>query len=270
MTRLGRKTSLRDDSATGAPRAEWFYDVLADNSVGQGLPGEGRAARRARRLRHRTHPDQLDCLPTATDITIPAGETGLGGTYSYVNTYNSNGTLYSTRMPAAGDLLKETVEYGYDALGQASTQKSGYGTKAQTDLVAGTGYTSFGELATYRLQNGGGGYVDITRNYDQHTRLLNQIWTTKADRAHGCRQRDLRLRRVRQRHSRRRLGQRGHPVLPHRLPAPPDRGVDSDIGQLRRRADRRRSGRPVEVLAVVQLQRRGRPHEAGRARHQHR
>ncbi|MFS8098596.1 type IV secretion protein Rhs [Lentzea alba] len=176
---LQRKTSMRDDSVTGAVRAEWFYDTLANGTVVRG--------HLVKSVRHGELGDYVkehtgirwDYQPDQTDFTIPAGETGLGGTYSYVNTYHDDGSLYSTRMPAAGDLLKETLEFGYDALNQLNTQKSGYGTKAQTDLVQSTGYTSFGELATYRLQNGTSGTVDVTRNYDQFTRRLSQIWTTK-------------------------------------------------------------------------------------------
>ena len=177
---LGRKTSTRDDSATGAPRAEWFYDLLADGTSVKGQP--------VKSVRHGEHGAYVkehtgirwDYQPFSTDFTIPEGETGLGraAPYSYVYTYHSNGLPYTTRIPETGDLKRETLEYGYDELNQASTQKSGYGT-TQSQLVTATGYTSFGELATYRLRNGGGSTVDVTRNYDQFTRRLNQIWTTK-------------------------------------------------------------------------------------------
>ena len=176
---LGRKTSMRDDSATGPLRAEWFYDVLADGTRVNGqLIKSVRHGELGQYVKENTG-FTGDYQPTATDFTVPAGETGLGGTYGYVYTYNSDGSLYTTRIPAAGDLQKETLEYGYDALGQAKTQKSGYGTKAQTDLVTATAYTSFGELASYRLRNSGGSTVDVTRNYDQYTRRLTQIWTTR-------------------------------------------------------------------------------------------
>ncbi|MFS8105181.1 type IV secretion protein Rhs [Lentzea alba] len=176
---LGRKTSMRDDSPTGPLRAEWFYDVLADgNRVNGQLVKSVRHGELGAYVKENIGV-RSDGQPTATDFTVPAGETGLAGTYSYVFTYNADGSLYTTRIPAMGDLQRETLQYGYDGLGQAKTQKSGYGTKAQTDLVTNTGYTSFGELASYRLRNSGGSTVDITRNYDQHTRRLNQIWTTR-------------------------------------------------------------------------------------------
>ena len=176
---LGRKTSVRDDSATGPARSEWFYDVLAD---GTAVKGE-----LVKSVRHGELGDYVmehvgiraDYQPSATNFTIPDAETGLGGTYDYVYTYHSNGALNTTRIPATGDLKRETLEYDYDALGQPATEKTGYGTSPQTSLVTSTGYTSFGELASYRLRNNGGNIVDVTRNYDQFTRRLNQIWTTK-------------------------------------------------------------------------------------------
>ena len=176
---LGRKTSTRDDSATGPVRAEWFYDVLADGSrVNGALVKSVRHGELGAYVMEHTamRPDNK---PTATDFTVPEQETGLGGTYNYVNTYNSDDLPYSTRIPATGDLKRETLEYGYDALGQPTTQKSGYGTQPKTDLVTTTGYTSFGELANYQLRNNGGSTVDVLRNYEQHTRRLSQIWTSK-------------------------------------------------------------------------------------------
>jgi RHS repeat-associated protein len=176
---VGRKTSMRDDSATGPSRAEWFYDALADGTSLKGVL--------VKSVRHGALGDYVmehvgiraDYQPSATNFTVPEGESNLGGTYSYVYTYHSNGALYTTRIPATGDLKRETLEYNYDSLGQADTQRTGYGTSPQTSLVAGTGYTSFGELATYQLRNNDGNTVDVTRNYDQNTRRLKQIWTTK-------------------------------------------------------------------------------------------
>ncbi|MGW4215212.1 polymorphic toxin-type HINT domain-containing protein, partial [Lentzea sp. NPDC004789] len=176
---LGRKTSIRDNTATGAARSEWFYDVLADGTAVKG--------QLVKSVRHGELGDYVtehtgiraDYQPSATSFTVPAAETGLGGTYNYEYTYHSNGAPYSTRMSATGDLKRETLEYNYDPLGQIATLKTGYGTSPQTDLVTSTGYTSFGELAAYQLRNGSGSTVDIVRNYDQFTRRLTQIWTTK-------------------------------------------------------------------------------------------
>ncbi|MGW4214586.1 RHS repeat-associated core domain-containing protein [Lentzea sp. NPDC004789] len=176
---LSRKTSMRDGSATGPLRAEWFYDVLADGTRVNGqLVKSVRYGELGQYVKENIG-FTGDYQPTGTDFTVPEGETGLAGTYSYVYTYNSDGSLFTTRVPAVGDLQRETIENGYDALGQQTTQRSGYGTKAQTDLVTATAYTSFGELASYRLRNSGGSTVDVTRNYDQFTRRLNQIWTTR-------------------------------------------------------------------------------------------
>ncbi|MFI6100255.1 polymorphic toxin-type HINT domain-containing protein [Lentzea sp. NPDC051213] len=177
---LGRKTSTRDDSTTGALRLEWFYDVLANGTSVKGA--------QVKSVRHgelgdyvtehkRMRPDQL---PTSTDFTIPAGETGLGATYNYVYSYNDDDQLLSTRIPAVGDLKVETLQYEYNALGQPKKQNSGYATSPLTSLVPSTGYTPLGELAEYELRNGASANpVNIVRNYDQFTRRLTQIWTTK-------------------------------------------------------------------------------------------
>ncbi|GAB2872444.1 polymorphic toxin-type HINT domain-containing protein [Lentzea nigeriaca] len=178
---LGRKTSTRDDSPTGPLRTETFYDVLAS-----GISVKGAQVKSVRHgelgdyvTEHKNiRPDTL--LPTSTDITIPAGETGLGGTYNYVYSYNDDDQLLSTRIPAVGDLKRETLQYEYDALGQPKVQLSGYGTSPLTGLVTSTTYTPFGELSTYELRNGiSANPVNILRDYDDYTRRLVQIWTTK-------------------------------------------------------------------------------------------
>lgn len=80
---LGRKTSMRNDSETGALRAEWFYDVLADGTMVNGqLVKSVRHGELGQYVKEHTG-IRRDYQPSATDITIPAGETGLGGTYSY-------------------------------------------------------------------------------------------------------------------------------------------------------------------------------------------
>ncbi|GAA3688229.1 hypothetical protein GCM10022267_88720 [Lentzea roselyniae] len=180
---LGRKTSTRDDSPTGPARLEWFYDLLASGISIKGA--------QVKSVRHDALGDYVtehkrmrpwDFQPTSTDITIPAGETGLGGTYNYVYSYNGDAQLLSTRIPAVGDLKVETLQYEYDALGKPKNQSSGYGTTPLTGLVTSTTYTPLGELATYELRNGdsaGANWVSVLRDYDDYTRRLTQIWTTK-------------------------------------------------------------------------------------------
>ncbi|MEO6083322.1 MAG: polymorphic toxin-type HINT domain-containing protein, partial [Umezawaea sp.] len=118
-----------------------------------------------------------DYQPTSVRHTIP--EAGVAGVYTYVNTYNQDGSPYTNQLPAAGELKKETLRLGYDALGQPTTVRTGYGTNAETDLVAATDYTALGELGHYTLRNNNGGVVESTRTYDSVTRRLSRIWSSK-------------------------------------------------------------------------------------------
>ncbi|MGW4214797.1 RHS repeat-associated core domain-containing protein [Lentzea sp. NPDC004789] len=175
---LGRKTSIRDDSPTGTPRAEWFYDTLSDGTVVNGV--QVKSVRHGELGDYVTEHSRFNAAyqPLEIDFTIPAGETGLGGTYSYEYNYYGNGSLNVMHLSALGDLKKETLEYGYDSLNQPSTQKTAYGTATPTELVAGTGYTSFGELASTTML-GSGRTVTIVRGYEQYTRRLSQIYTSR-------------------------------------------------------------------------------------------
>ncbi|MDX8031676.1 polymorphic toxin-type HINT domain-containing protein [Lentzea sp. BCCO 10_0856] len=176
---LRRKTSTRDDSATRPVRAEWFYDVLADGTrINGALVKSVRHGELGAYIKEHTGM-RLDQQPTATTITIPANETGLAGTYNYGYTYNPDDLPSSTEIAATGDLKKETLFYGYDTLGQPTTQKTGYSTQLKTDLITSTSYTPFGELQTYQMRNSTSGTVDVLRDYDEHTRRLSQIHTSK-------------------------------------------------------------------------------------------
>ncbi|RDI23081.1 DUF6973 domain-containing protein [Lentzea flaviverrucosa] len=175
---LGRKTSVRDDSATGAARSEWFYDTVSDGTIAKGAL--------VKSVRHGELGDYVtehtrltfDYKPLATDFTVPNQEIGLGGTYSYEYNYYFDGSLNVAHLPATGDLKKETLEYAYDALNQINTQKTAYGVSQKTELVSGTAYTSFGELASTTML-GSGRTLTVVRGYEEHTRRLKEIHTSR-------------------------------------------------------------------------------------------
>lgn len=182
---LGRKTSLRDGSTTGPKRAEWIYDRLSN-----GTPVAGTLVKTIRYDGTDQYIKEYlgftaDYQPTSASFTIPSSAiaTGVAGTYTYAHTYNPDGSTATTRQPALGDLGLETLSYGYNALGKATS----LGTSLGTTLIAppdattpATEYTSLGELAVIHLRHNGGGQADIVRTYDTATRRLAQIWTARA------------------------------------------------------------------------------------------
>ncbi|MGY0236617.1 putative adhesin [Longispora urticae] len=169
---IGRRTSVRDGSVTGPVRAEWVFDTLALGKLTKAVRYVGGDA-----YAQETVGLTADYQPTTVRFTVPG--TTVGGTYDYVYTYNQDGSPYTAQLPVAGDVKKETLKYGYDALGQSTTVRSGYGTSAETDLVTTTGYTSFGEVGAYTLRNNNGNVVGVTRTYESDTRRLAQVWTSK-------------------------------------------------------------------------------------------
>ncbi len=173
---IGRRTTVRDGSVTGTIRARWDYDTLSNGSVVNGQLAKSTRFDGTDQYTVEYTGYSVDYQPTGVRYTIPASQTGLAGTYNYVNTYKQDGSPATTRVPAAGDLGLETLTYGYDGLGQVTT----LGTSLGSTLVTGTEYTSFGELGAIRLRNNGGDQADIVRTYQDSTRRLAQIWTTRS------------------------------------------------------------------------------------------
>ncbi|WP_157522569.1 RHS repeat-associated core domain-containing protein [Herbidospora cretacea] len=118
---LGRKTSLRDGSVTGAPRSEWTYDTATG--------GVGKAAKSIRHDGASQYVTEVTAYdrggrPTDTKVTIPAAEGTLAGTYAFTAAYRQDGQIAGTATPAVGGLPAETLSLGYNAVG-APTYLSG-------------------------------------------------------------------------------------------------------------------------------------------------
>ncbi|MEV0734004.1 RHS repeat-associated core domain-containing protein [Polymorphospora sp. NPDC050346] len=138
---LGRKRATYDNAVGGTMRAQWIYDTIAKGRLSQSTRFVGGAAYQTRIT---GYTDQYQ--PSETQVIIPASETHLAGIYNFSNTYNVDGSLASTSMPSTGgDLPAETLSYTYDALGQAITMTSLYGS-TNLSYVAGTAYNALGEL----------------------------------------------------------------------------------------------------------------------------
>ncbi|MEV4062421.1 polymorphic toxin-type HINT domain-containing protein [Nonomuraea dietziae] len=174
---IGRTSSIRDDSVTGAERAEWFYDTLAD-----GTSVKGQLAKTIRHVGADQYVKKIEGYtagyqPTKVTYTIPPSQTGLGGDYTFINTYYPDGSPRTTRLPAAAQLAQEDLRREYNALGLPTVlgTASGFG----STYVTGTDYTSFSEPAKIKLQNNAGKTADITRIYEADTRRLETIKTVR-------------------------------------------------------------------------------------------
>ncbi|MFE2013950.1 RHS repeat domain-containing protein [Streptomyces sp. NPDC059491] len=173
---LGRKTSLRTDSATGSKLAEWTYDTAPG---GLGLPATStrydssvtaNAAYKAQVIGY-----DASGRSTGTKVSVPSvtGEEELFGTYAVAATATPVSGLpetvtYSTTNPNATTALPaEAVAHHYgakDVLGVVD------GNLDQAYL-RGASYTPFGELAQAQLGNIGK-LVTQTLSYEASTRRL--------------------------------------------------------------------------------------------------
>lgn len=166
---LGRKTSLRDGTPTGAKRAEWTYDTLR----------KGVQTSASRYLGGSTITEKVTSLdpagkPLMTQLVVPAitgwVEGGLAKTYTTVYSYNPDSSLKTMTRPSMGNLGPEVFQYKYNTLGQPLSV-GGDGSYA-----AGAIYSGYGQL----LQIATGAIspnVSWTTNvYDDATRRLARTY----------------------------------------------------------------------------------------------
>ncbi|MFF5051702.1 RHS repeat domain-containing protein [Micromonospora sp. NPDC000663] len=173
---LGRRTTSRVGSVTGAVRAQWRYDqTIGKVDVRGQLVGTTRYEGGDAYQRDITS-FQVDYQPTGVRYTIP-GTGPLSGTYDYAFGYYPNGSPKTVRLPGVeGDLETETLTYTYDTLGLPETLVADDGL-----LVKGVDHTSFSETAATHLTNGDGGpSVDVLRTYETDTRRLDTVSTTRS------------------------------------------------------------------------------------------
>ncbi|WP_456695045.1 RHS repeat-associated core domain-containing protein [Aeromicrobium sp. P5_D10] len=162
---LGREVKTRDDNASGTLRTSRVYDTV--------VPGMATSS-----TRHTAAGDYTSSVigydasgrPTGTKLMLPSTETALYKAAGYVTnlTYNVDGSVKTVQLPSTTGLPSETLQYGYDALGN-QTQLAGY-----SSIVPETILSPFGEVLqrTFKsaLQKG----VYETRDYQVGTRRLER------------------------------------------------------------------------------------------------
>ncbi|WP_182903040.1 RHS repeat-associated core domain-containing protein [Microbispora sp. H10830] len=170
---LDRKTGLYDGSTSGTKLAEWTYDTLVNGTTVKGQLVA--SIRYAGTNAYRTEVNSYDeaYRATSTTVTIPAVEGKLAGTYQYGSTYNTDGTLASQGVPAAGGFPREVMTYGYDELGQPTT------TRGLSTYVTATQYSKLGQPLWWTQQAGTGKRVQRYFYYDEGTNRLSRELTQK-------------------------------------------------------------------------------------------
>ncbi|WP_245607854.1 RHS repeat-associated core domain-containing protein [Streptomyces hokutonensis] len=114
--------------------------------------------------------------PKGTKTVIAASDplvtAGAPQTFTTSTTYNIDGTVQSTSMPAAAGLPAETVTNSYNGLGMLT------GTDGMTDYVQNIGYSPYGEIEETRLGTSTGAkQLQILNQYEDGTRRLANTHT---------------------------------------------------------------------------------------------
>lgn len=107
--------------------------------------------------------------PLKTAYQVPASQGSLAGTYEFTSTYNRDGTLQTTGLPAIGDLPAENLTYTYDALQRPMTMRS-----ATDSYVTSTTYSKNSQLQQLELFTGSGKKVWQTYDYEKGTDRLTR------------------------------------------------------------------------------------------------
>ncbi|MFI0424447.1 RHS repeat-associated core domain-containing protein [Spongiactinospora sp. 9N601] len=152
---LGRKIAeYAGTSAAGTKLAEWTFDKLPDGTVVKGQPtGATRYVKNAATGATDAYSSAVTGFDnayraTGTQTVIPAAEGALAGTYKTATDYNPDGTVHRTVLPAAGDLLGETLLYDYDDLGNPVTMRG------LTNYVTSTTYSKLGQVLDLTMSTG--------------------------------------------------------------------------------------------------------------------
>nr|WP_225827139.1 polymorphic toxin-type HINT domain-containing protein [Streptomyces sp. TML10] len=168
---LGRKTEVREKSATGTLRAQWVYDTVsgAKGQLAESTRYDGTNAYTSKVVAY----DRL-YRPLRTSVTIPAAEKELAGTYISTTSYNTSGLTAGVGYPKAGALSAATAVFTYDDATLRPTAVTG-----SQGIKATTSYSLTGKPLQYELSNNDGKKTWVTNTYEWGTQRLA---TSRADR----------------------------------------------------------------------------------------
>ncbi|MGI5170418.1 RHS repeat-associated core domain-containing protein [Spirillospora sp. CA-253888] len=170
---LGRQQALVDATSGSTPTklAEWTYDTVRKGQRASSIRYAGPLTFTFRNVyfdaRNR---------PTRTNIKVaglPDSEKSLvpSNGYTYSTTYNLDGSLKTTGMPAAGSLASEVVSYAYDDLGRPTTAESD-----RSSYVVRTDYSKTDKMLGFQMASSPTGKkTDVTYTYEYGTQRLKNV-----------------------------------------------------------------------------------------------
>ncbi|MFF5443570.1 RHS repeat-associated core domain-containing protein [Streptomyces sp. NPDC012888] len=163
---LGRKTAVKKGTTL---LSEWTYDTATN--------GKGRAAKSVRWVNGQAYESAITSynslyLPVLQQVTIPAAEGLLAGTYKWTNSYNLNtGQVMWVQHPAAGGLPSEKVANTYlSGSGLLNTVGAGV-----DPIVSANTYDHYGR--NIRQEFGAfAQHLWVSREYDEHSGSLTRSY----------------------------------------------------------------------------------------------
>ncbi|MFJ3788751.1 RHS repeat-associated core domain-containing protein [Kitasatospora sp. NPDC090091] len=159
---LGRRTAVKQGATT---LAEWTYDTVAKGMLSSSTRYvDGNAF-----VSSVTSYNSL-YKPVLSQLTVPASEGALAGTYKWTNSYNANtGQVMWVQHPAAGGLPQERVTNSYTPTsGLLGTVYAG-----SDPLASATTYDHYGR-ATREEYGAFGKHLWVSNIYDEHTGAVKE------------------------------------------------------------------------------------------------
>ncbi|MER6777913.1 MULTISPECIES: RHS repeat-associated core domain-containing protein [unclassified Streptomyces] len=165
---LGRKTALKQ----GATKlAEWTYDTATG---GKGQPATSTRYMGADAYVSRVTSYSSLYKPATTEVTVPAVEGALAGTYKWTTAYYFTGQEKWTRQPAMGGLPEEEVTALYTLNSTLPVTMAA----GSDPIVSATTYDHYGR--TTREEFGAfGKHLWNSYEYDEHTSALTRQITDR-------------------------------------------------------------------------------------------
>ncbi|MBB5872117.1 RHS repeat-associated protein [Allocatelliglobosispora scoriae] len=157
---IGRKKGLYLTSkSTANKRATWTYDTALFS--GTSTPAKGYLAESTRWTNAGTRAYKTTVVgytanyqSAGTTITVPAAETGVAGSYTYLTSYRPDGSPGTSTYPATGGLPAEGVTLDYEP---TTGMPFGLDTilgASEFSLVSSTAYNALAQVDQYTLYTG--------------------------------------------------------------------------------------------------------------------